>query len=241
MKHLFKNPQKKGKIYISYPVNKVLIELNEIKIKNLKELNDKKGFFLECNIPEIINKEAINNIKKIDTDAYDCLKENYKSWFINENNDNIDIDDIYLNSFEDDITLILSDKIETDIIIDDIEKEKYDFITFINSNKKNKNIVVNFDIVLLGLYISNTSIINKWAIRNINIELIKDYEWNKNELEEEWKYDLIQFEEETHTKIKKMEEMIIKAKELYEEILKETDNKIWETKLEKLKMIILRK
>jgi hypothetical protein len=38
-----------------------------------------------------------------------------------------------------------------------------------------------------------------------------------------------------------MEEMIIKAKDLYEEILKETDNKIWENKLEKLKMIILRK
>ena len=38
-----------------------------------------------------------------------------------------------------------------------------------------------------------------------------------------------------------MEEMIIKAKELYGEITKETDNKIWETKLEKLKTIILRK
>lgn len=241
MKHSFKNPQKKGKIFISYPINKISIELSEIKIKNLKELNDKKGFFLECNIPENINKEAINNIKNIDKDAYDCLLENYKSWFINENTDDIDIDNIYLNSYEEDITLILSDKIDTNIIIDDIEKEKYDFITFINSNKKNKNYVINFDIVLLGLYITNTSIINKWAIRNINIELIKDVEWNKKELEEEWRYDLIQYEEESHIKIKKMEEMIIKAKALYEEIIKETDDKIWETKLEKLKMIILRK
>jgi hypothetical protein len=137
--------------------------------------------------------------------------------------------------------LILSDKIETDIIIDDIDKEKYDFITFINSNKKNKNYVVNFEIVLLGLYINNTSIINKWAIRNINIETIKDVDWNKNELEEEWKYDLIQYEEETIEKIKKMEEMKIKAYKLYEEIVKETDIKIWENKLEKLKSIILRK
>jgi hypothetical protein len=241
MKHLFKNPQKKGKIFISYPTNKIIIELNEIKIKNLKELNDKKGFFLECNIPDNINKEAIKYIKKIDNDAYECLKENYQSWFINENKDDIDIDNIYLNSYEDDMTLILSDKIETDIIIDDIETEKYDFINFINSNKKNKNYVINFEIVLLGLYITNTTIINKWAIRNINIEIIKDVEWNKIELEEEWKFDIIQFEEETHIKIKKMEEMIIKAKDLYEEIIKETDNKIWETKLEKLKMIILRK
>ena len=238
---MFKNPQKKGKIYISYPTNKIIIELNEVKIKNLKELNDKKGFFLECNIPENINKDAINNIKKIDFNAYECLNENYKSWFINENTDDIDINDIYINSYEDEISLILSDKIDTDIIIDDIEKEKYDFINFINTNKKNKNYVVNLEIVLLGIYICKTNIINKWAIRNINIEMIKDIDWNKIEIEEEWKYDLIQYEEETEIKIKKMQEMIIKAKELYEEIIKETDNKIWETKLEKLKMIILRK
>ena len=241
MKQMFKNPQKKGKIYISYPTNKIIIELNEVKIKNLKELNDKKGFFLECNIPENINKDAINNIKKIDFNAYECLNENYKSWFINENTDDIDINDIYINSYEDEISLILSDKIDTDIIIDDIEKEKYDFINFINTNKKNKNYVVNLEIVLLGIYICKTNIINKWAIRNINIEMIKDIDWNKIEIEEEWKYDLIQYEEETEIKIKKMQEMIIKAKELYEEIIKETDNKIWETKLEKLKMIILRK
>lgn len=241
MKQMFKNPQKKGKIYISYPTNKIIIELNEVKIKNLKELNDKKGFFLECNIPENINKDAINNIKKIDFNAYECLNENYKSWFINENTDDIDINDIYINSYEDEISLILSDKIDTDIIIDDIEKEKYDFINFINTNKKNKNYVVNLEIVLLGIYICKTNIINKWAIRNINIEMIKDLDLNKIEIEEEWKYDLIQYEEETEIKIKKMQEMIIKAKELYEEIIKETDNKIWETKLEKLKMIILRK
>ena len=34
--------------------------------------------------------------------------------------------------------------------------------------------------------------------------MIKEVEWNKYELEEEWKYDLIQFEEETHIKISKM-------------------------------------
>lgn len=241
MKQLFKNPQKKGKIFISYPVNKNLIELNEVKIKNLKELNDKTGFFLECIIPDIINKEAIKKIKNFDKEAYECLKENYNSWFVNDNNDT-DIDNIYLNSFEEEeITLILSDKIEADIIIDDKENEKHDFINFINSNKKNKNYVINIDIILLGLYITKTSIINKWGIRNINIELIKDVEWNKNELEEEWRYDIIQFEEETQIKIKKMEEMVIKAKKLYEEIIIESDIKKWETNLEKLKMIIFRK
>ena len=56
MKHSFKNPQKKGKIYISYSSDKIILELNEVKIKNLKELNDKRGYFLECNIPEITIK-----------------------------------------------------------------------------------------------------------------------------------------------------------------------------------------
>jgi hypothetical protein len=241
MKHSFKNPQKKGKIYISYPKEKVIIELNEIKIKTLKELNDKKGFFLECNIPENINKKAIEYIKNVDTDAYECLKDNYETWFENDNHDNIDIDDIYMNSYDDNITLLLSDKIETNILIDEEEKEKYDFINFINSNKKNKDYIVNLEIILLGVYITNTTIINKWGIRNINIEIVKEIEWNRNELEEEWKYDIIHFEEETNERIKKMEDMKIRAKTLYEEIIKETDIKNWEIKLEKLKMIILRK
>jgi hypothetical protein len=238
MKHSFKNPQKKGKIYISYPKEKVIIQLNEVKIKNLRELNDKNGFFLECNI---INKKAIESIKKIDSDSYECLKENYEKWFENDNRDSVDIDDIYINSYDDNITLILSDKIETNILIDEEEKEKYDFINFINTNKKNKDYIVNIEIILLGIYITNTTIINKWGIRNINIEIVKEIEWNRKELEEEWKYDIINFEEETNDKIKKMEDMKIKAKNLYEEIIKETDIKNWEIKLEKLKMIILRK
>jgi len=236
MKHSFKNPQKKGKIFISYPNEKVIIELNEIKIKNLRELSDNKGYFIECNIPEI-NKNEIELIKKVDKDALDCLNNNL--WF--ENDEDIDINDIYMNSYDEQMTIILSDKIEADIIIDDEEKDKYDFINFINSNKKNRNYVINIDIILLGIYISKSSIINKWAIRYINIETIKEVDWNKKELEEEWKYDLINFEEETEMKIERMRENIIKAKMLYQEIIEETNIKNWETKLEKLKTIIFRK
>jgi len=236
MKHSFKNPQKKGKIFISYPNEKVIIELNEIKIKNLRELSDNKGYFIECNIPEI-NKNEIELIKKVDKDALDCLNNNL--WF--ENDEDIDINDIYMNSYDEQMTIILSDKIEADIIIDDEEKDKYDFINFINSNKKNRNYVINIDIILLGIYISKSSIINKWAIRYINIETIKEVDWNKNELEDEWKYDLINFEEESEMKIRQMRENIIKAKMLYQEIIEETNIKNWETKLEKLKTIIFRK
>jgi len=248
MKHSFKNPQKKGKIYISYPKNKIIIELNEIKIKNFNELNDKNGYFLECNIPIINNKEMINKIKEIDNDGYNCLKENYEEWFVDNDNDGNKIDNIFLKSYEDDMpmTLILSNKIEMDIIIDDEEKEIYDLINYIQMNKKNKNYLINIDIVLLGLYINKTSIINKWAIKYINIESINEnennnIEWYKNELEDEWRYDIIKYEKETKEKIEKMEERIKKVKELYEEIKIEKNIKIWETKIEKLKSIIFTK
>jgi len=66
MKQSFKNPQKKGKIFISYPTFKTTIELNEVKIINIKELNNDNGVYLDCYIPTNINKESItiNIIKK---------------------------------------------------------------------------------------------------------------------------------------------------------------------------------
>jgi len=240
---MFKNPQKKGKIFISYPNEKVIIDLNEIKIKNLKELIDKNGYFIECNIPS--SNKTINKIKDVDAIAYKSLKENCQEWFMDDDDNSSKIDDIYINSYEDDMpmTIILSNKIEADIIIDNEEKESYELINFLNTNKKNKNYIINVSIILLGIYISNTSILNKWAIRYINIETIKDndIDWNRKDLEDEWKYDLINFQEESKEKIKKIEGMIFKANELYDEIINETDIKIWENKLDKLKTIIFRK
>jgi hypothetical protein len=108
-------------------------------------------------------------------------------------------------------------------------------------NKKNKNLIINIDIIFLGIYINKTSVINKWAIKYINIETIKDddsVEWNRKEIEEEWKFDLINFEEETNTKIKELNKKLKTAKELYLEIIKENNIKNWENKLIKLKTII---
>ena len=110
-----------------------------------------------------------------------------------------------------------------------------------NSNKKNKNFIINIDIIFLGIYINKTSIINKWAIKYINIEIIKDddtNEWNKKEIEEEWNYDLINYEEDIKQKIINMNNNLIIAKELYNEIIKENNIKNWENKLVKLKTII---
>ena len=245
MKELFNFPQKKGKNYVSTYTNKILVELTEIKIKKLQQLNDNNGYFIESIIPIKNNEDNIEKIKELDNLAKETILENYNEWF--DNNEEKDIEDfvnnIYINSYTKDlpITLILSNKISTDIIINDEEKEMYELIDFLNSNKKNKNFIINIDIIFLGIYINKTSIINKWAIKYINIEIIKDddtNEWNKKEIEEEWNYDLINYEEDIKQKIINMNNNLIIAKELYNEIIKENNIKNWENKLVKLKTII---
>jgi hypothetical protein len=263
MKELFNFPQKKGKNYVSSFNSKVLIELNEVKIKNFSILNDKNGYIFECIIPHCNNQENIEKIKELDIQAKDTIITNYNDWFDNndndddndnDNNNNNDndndndkteefINSIYINSYDSDraITLILSSKISSEIIINDEEKEYYELIEFLNENKKNKNMIINIDIIFLGIYINKTSIINKWAIKYVNIETIKEddgIEWNRKEIEEEWKFDLINYEEETNIKIKELTQKLKTAKELYLEILKESNIKNWENKLIKLKTII---
>jgi hypothetical protein len=247
MKELFNFPQKRGKNLICHPNEKIYVELNEIKINNFQELKDNNGYFIECNIPIINNDNSINIIKNIDNDAKTSLIENYKTWFDNEDDDNNEeiIDNIYVNSYNDELpmTLILSNKIETDIIINDEEKEQYELINFINNNKKNKNYIINLDIIFLGIYINKSTIINKWAIKYINIEKVKEdlNEWNKKDIENEWKFDLINFEEEVNMKINDLNKRLNDVKELYNEIINEDNVKLWEIKIHKLKSIIFKK
>ena len=245
MKELFNFPQKKGKNYVSSYTSKLLVELNEIKITKLQQLNDNNGYFIESIIPLANNEDNIEKIKELDKLAKETILLNYNEWFDNDEEKDIEefINNIYIDSYTKDlpITLILSNKISTDIIINDEEKEMYELIEFLHSNKKNKNYIINIDIIFLGIYINKTSIINKWAIKYINIEIIKDdntNEWNKKEIEEEWKYDLINYEEDIKQKILNLNKNLIIAKDLYNEIIKENNIKIWENKLVKLKTII---
>ena len=110
-------------------------------------------------------------------------------------------------------------------------------------NKKNKNLIINIDIVFLGIYINKDNIINKWAIKYINIEDLNDNstinDWNRREIEEEWRFDLISYEEEVNSRIEKLKNGLNNAKNLYNEIISENNIKIWENKIDKLKNIIL--
>lgn len=243
MKQIFNFPQKKGKNYISNINEKVIIELNDVKIKNIQQLGDKGGFFFDCHITSKNNSETIKRIKELDKHALETLITNYSEWFNDE--DENDINDLYINSLTSDnmMTFIYSHKIDTDIIINEEEKDINDLISFIKMNKKNKNYVIHMNLVFLGMYINNTTIINKWAIKYVEIDSLNEYEgdWNRREIEEEWKYDIQLFEEEIEKKIISLRQTVERTKELYEEIINEDNINIWENKLNNLKSVILKK
>ena len=248
MKELFNFPQKKGKNFICHPINKIQVELNEIKINNFKQLSDNNGYFIECNISACNNENSIGIIKQIDEEARLSLINNYNDWFENseENTETEDfINKLYNNSYNEDlpITLILSNKIETDIIINDEEKEHYELIEYLNANKKNKNCIINIDIIFLGIYINKTSIINKWAIKYINIETLKENcsnDWNRQEIEDEWEFDLLDYEEQIIATIEKLQKKLNSAKELFREVKEDANIKSWEKNLNKLKSLIFK-
>jgi len=236
MKHLFKIPQKKGKSYICNSQEKISLELTEVKIKNLKQLTDNNGYYIDCLIPIKNNKEQIDLIKEIDNDANTYITADITTDENKEYN--------YINSYDNDenlITIILSNKIDAEIYINEEEKNPSEMIKFLLANKKNKNLIINIDIVFLGIYINKDTIINKWGLKYMNIDELNDNndDWNREEIEEEWRYDLISYEEEVNCKIDKLQKNLIEAHNLYNEIINENNSKIWENKIDKLKNNIL--
>ncbi len=241
MKHLFNFPQKKGKKLISYVKEKIIVKLNDIKIKNFQLISDNVGYFIDCNIPY---ENDVNIITEIDNDAKQTLKDNYENWFDDDDNNINTIDDIYRNSYNKDgsMVIIISNKVDYDFYLNNQMREKEELIEYLNKNKKNKNLIININIVFLGMYINNTDIVNKWALKYISIEEIKNdsMDWDREEIEELWEYDLITFEEEIEIKIKSLTNSLNTAKDLYKEIKKEQNYKIWENKITNLKNIILK-
>ena len=84
--------------------------------------------------------------------------------------------------------------------------------------------------------------INKWAIKSISIEdNTQDLsDWNKKEIEEEWLYDLYDYNETINAKIDNLKKSLQTTKLLYDEIINEKNIKEWENKIQKLKNIILK-
>lgn len=232
MKHLLKIPQKKNKCNISYLDKTVKFILNEVKIKNFIGNN-----IIECYIPCEINKSSISIIEEIDNNSYETLNTN-PDWIDGEN-----IDNLYTYSYSSDISglnVLFNNK--TDCYINGVNVDLEDVIELIKDNKKMKELNIKMEIAFLGLFIYDHLIINKWVIKNIDIEHANDeiYDWNKKEIEEEWQNELYNYENEISNKIEYYKNSLLNAKNLFEEI-KEEENLInWEKKILKLKKYILK-
>ena len=234
MKHLLKKPQKRNNNYVSNfekPLNK--IRLNDIKILNIN-----KG--LECHIPINNNEKSIEFIEEIDKISYETLKEN-PDFLINENQYE-KLDMIYNYSYLNDINnIVLSLNSKTRFINGEEEEDFNDLIKFLNDTNNYLNYNIHADIAFLGLYINEEGIINRWIIKSIYIdELVDNLDWNKKEIEEEWKEELENFKISIEEKIELYKSSLIEAQKLYEEIENENNINIWNKKILKFKKYILK-
>jgi hypothetical protein len=233
MKHLLKFPQKKAKCNISYLDKPIKINLNEIKIKNFIGNN-----IIECYIPPIQNNSIISTIEDIDVNSLETLKRN-PDWI--ETCDNIE--NIYTNSYSKDISclnVLFNNK--TECFINGIERDLEDTIELLRDNKKIKELNVRIDISFLGLFIYDHLIINKWVIKNIDIEDSSDdiEGWDKEEIEEDWDNEIKKYENDIRNKIENYNNSLSNAKNLLEEIRDESCINNWEKKINKLKKYILK-
>jgi len=234
MKHLLKKPQKRNNNYVSNfekPLNK--ITLNDIKILNIN-----KG--LECHIPINNNEKSIEFIEEIDKISYETLKEN-PDYLIDENQyDKLDL--LYNYSYLNDINnIVLSLNSKTRFINGEEEEDFNDLIKFLNDTNNYLNYNIHVDIAFLGLYINEEGIINRWIIKSIYIdELVDNLDWNKKEIEEEWKEELENFKISIEEKIELYKSSLIEAQKLYEEIESENNINIWNKKILKFKKYILK-
>jgi hypothetical protein len=230
MKHLLKIPQKKAKCYVSYLDKPIKIILNEIKIKNFIGNN-----IIECYIP--IENNNISIIEDIDNNSFNTLKEN-PDWIETGN-----IDNIYTYSYSKDISslnVLFNNK--TECFINGIERDLEDTIELLRDTKKIREFNVKMEISFLGLFIYDHLIINKWVIKNIDIEDLNDDDddWNRNEIEEDWNNEIKRYEIDIYNKIDYYNNSIANAKNLLEEIKEESCFNNWEKKIYKLKKYILK-
>lgn len=231
MKHLLKFPQKKAKCYISYLDKPIKINLNEIKIKNFIGNN-----IIECYIP-INNNSIVSIIEDIDINSFETLKNN-PDWI-----ETVNIDNIYTNSYSKDISclnVLFNNK--TECFINGNEMDLEDTIELLRDNRKLKELNVKMEISFLGLFIYDHLIINKWVIKNIDIEDLSDDmdDWDRYEIEEDWSNEINKYENDIQNKIEYYKNSLSNAKNLLEEIKEESCINNWEKKINKLKNNILK-
>ena len=232
MKHLLKIPQKKSKCNVSYLDKPVKFILTEVKIKNFIGNN-----IIECYVPNTNNTSSISIIEDIDNNSFETLKENL-DWIEDKN-----LDNIYTYSYSSDISclnILLNNK--TECYMNGIENDLEDTIELLKDNRKTKDYNITMEISFLGLFIYDTNVINKWVIKNIDIQDITDdiNDWNREEIEEDWGNEINNFEMNIYNKIEYYKNTLSTAKNLLVEVKEEENFNNWEKKILKLKKYILK-
>jgi hypothetical protein len=248
MKLTFKTPvQKKNKCYISYPDEKINLDFNEIKIKNIEKNANNQNYILSCYIPANLNKNNIKKIIKIDNDVNQTILNNNNNWF--NNNLNIDeIDKLYAKSYDNDtdtINLLLPINMPVNIIINNVNSDNDKLFNILNDTKNFKKYIINIEISLLGIYFYPKISSNKWIIKTINITNIEETNienlWNRKDIEDDWETDIQEINYDIDNKIKSLTDIKEKINKTFNNIkdIENPDN-LWENKIELLKSLILK-
>jgi hypothetical protein len=249
--NIFKTPVLKNKCYISHLTSPLKISLNEIKIKNIKKLNNSSGYYLNIYISQKSNKDVLEDINYIDKEALNSIILNNDKWF----NNGLEIEELkelYNLSYcpqSNAINCILTSNIPYNININNIEHcDEEKLLEILFNIRDLKKYIISIDILHAGLYFYPELSINKWVIKSINLTDIEyeKCEWDREEIENEWKNDVNEIIENINQDILIKENVINELTEyknnintLITEIKNlETTDIIWENKINSLKDII---
>ncbi len=241
--YVFKSPIQKKNNYICNLDKKISLNLNDIKIKNIQKTTNLKSYILTCYINKKINKSEIDTIKNIDTEAYNSIITN-DDWF----EDKLEVDEVnklYINSYNNDdniINIILPTDIFINISINNNNDNIDNLLSILKDFNNLKKYIIDISISHCGLYFYSKNCINKWIIKQININNINDDDnmiLNREDIEIEWEQDIYKINDIIDEKIIELNILKEKINILFNEIKKlEKSDNIWENKLNELKYII---
>lgn len=216
-------PEKKINNYISkIKVNNknIKLRLNDNRFVNIKKINDNLIIKLYINND---NKDTLNNI---DNDILNSVLNNNKLWF----NNGLESDKIneYFRYSVDNNYSVMS------ILLDDIKLP----LLFYNSKQVSSiydleikdTDIINIEIEAQGLYFYKEKFGIRWILRNINVYniekdiSIEDILVSKDEIEDEWKTTLNEFNNKIEEDCKILQNRIDSLLEIKEDILNQYNN-----------------
>jgi hypothetical protein len=249
----FKAPILKNKCYISHVKSPLILKLNEVKIKNIKKLNNSSGYYINLYISPKNNIDIINDLSYTDKEALDNIILNNDKWF----NNGLEVDELkelYNFSYcpqSNTVNCILSSNISYNANINNEEIDEDKLLEILLNVRDLKNYIISIDILHAGLYFYPELSINKWIIKSIKLTDIEyeKCEWDREDIENDWCYEVNNIVEDIDSNILIIEKQITELTEyknnintLIKEIKElETTDKNWENKIDTLKNLLIKK